>query len=192
MKKTRNNFFKKKINEAILSFQKLGDIYKEISKSSEICLTTIQNKKKIIFCGNGGSASDGQHLAAELIGKFLKKRKALPALALNTNSSIITSIGNDINFESIFSRQIEALGNKNDVLFAITTSGKSRNILNAIKVAKKKGLKIILLTSINCKIKSGKNFFVIKAPAKRVDRIQEMHITIGHLICEHIENNYKN
>jgi D-sedoheptulose 7-phosphate isomerase len=183
---------KNKINEAISSFQKISNISNEIMQSAQICIKSINDNKKIIFCGNGGSAADSQHLAAELIGKFLKKRKALPALALNTNSSIITSIGNDINFESIFSRQIEALGNKNDVLFAITTSGKSRNILNAIKVAKKKGLKIILLTSINCKIKSGKNFFVIKAPTKRVDRIQEMHITIGHLICEYIENNFKN
>ena len=132
---------KNKINEAISSFQKISNISNEIMQSAQICIKSINDNKKIIFCGNGGSAADSQHLAAELIGKFLKKRKALPALALNTNSSIITSIGNDINFESIFSRQIEALGNKNDVLFAITTSGKSRNILNAIKVAKKKRFK---------------------------------------------------
>ena len=191
MKKTSINYFNSKINEIILSFQKLRSVSQEILKSAEICLLTIKKKNKIIFCGNGGSAADSQHLAAELVGKFLKKRKALPALALNTNSSIITSIGNDINFEYIFSRQIEALGNKNDVLFAITTSGRSKNVLNAIMVAKKLGLKIILLTSINCKIKSSRNLFVIKAPATRVDRIQEMHITIGHLICEHIENNFK-
>ena len=115
---------KNKINEAISSFQKISNISNEIMQSVQICIKSINDNKKIIFCGNGGSAADSQHIAAELIGKFLKKRKALPALALNTNSSIITSIGNDINFESIFSRQIEALGNKNDVLFAITTSGK--------------------------------------------------------------------
>lgn len=192
MKNTSHKHIKNKIVEAILSFQKLTDISKEISKSAQICLDSIKKKKKIIFCGNGGSAADSQHLAAELIGKFLKKRKALPALALNTNSSIITAIGNDINFENIFSRQIEALGNQDDILFAITTSGKSKNILNAIKVSKKQGLKIILLTSIKSKMKSSKNLIVIKAPATRVDRIQEMHITIGHLICEYIENNFIN
>ena len=192
MQNNHKKSLKNKIYEAILSFQKISNISDEIMQSAKICINSINNNKKIIFCGNGGSAADSQHLAAELIGKFLKKRKSLPALALNTNSSIITSIGNDINFESIFSRQIEALGNKNDVLFAITTSGRSKNVLNAIQVAKKQGLKIILLTSVNCKIKSSRNLFVIKAPATRVDRIQEMHITIGHLICEYIENNFKN
>jgi D-sedoheptulose 7-phosphate isomerase len=188
----KNDKIKKQIKYAIQSFSKLEEISKDIFVAADLCLRSLQKKGKIIFCGNGGSAADSQHIAAELIGKFLKKRKSLPALALSTNSSIITSIGNDINFESIFSRQIEALGDKNDVLFAITTSGRSSNILNAIQVAKKKGLKIILLTSINCKIKSSRNLFVIKTPATRVDRIQEMHITVGHLICEYIENNFKN
>ena len=141
------------INKIIKNYQKLYSIAPDINAARRLCLKTIKKNGKLIFCGNGGSAADSQHLAAELIGKFLKIRKPIPALALTTNSSIITSIGNDINFNMIFARQIEALGNKNDILFAITTSGKSKNILEAIKVAKKKNIKIILLTSIKCKIK---------------------------------------
>lgn len=178
------------INKVVKEFKKLNLIYKDISIGGKLCLKAINNNGKIIFCGNGGSAADSQHLAAELIGKFLQIRKPIPALALTTNNSIITSIANDINFKSIFSRQIEALGKKNDVLFAITTSGKSENILEAIKVAKKKKMKIVILSSIKCKIKKDKQLHLIKVPTTRVDRIQEMHITIGHLICEYIESNF--
>ena len=177
------------INKIIKNYKKLQSIATDIDLASKYCAKTINNNGKILFCGNGGSAADSQHLAAELIGKFLKIRKPIPALDLTTNSSIITSIGNDINFNMIFSRQIEALGNKNDILFAITTSGKSKNILEAIKVAKKKNIKIILLTSTKCKIKKNSQMHLIKVPVTRVDRIQEMHITVGHLICEYIENN---
>ena len=176
------------INKIIKNYKKLQSIATDIDLASKYCAKTINNNGKILFCGNGGSAADSQHLAAELIGKFLKIRKPIPALALTTNSSIITSIGNDINFNMIFARQIEALGNKNDILFAITTSGKSKTILEAIKVAKKKKIKIILLTSIKCKIKKNSQIHLIKVPVTRVDRIQEMHITVGHLICEYIEN----
>tara|TARA_E500000178_G_scaffold324501_1_gene350969 strand:+ start:197 stop:769 length:573 start_codon:yes stop_codon:yes gene_type:complete len=185
------NKIKKHIKSAIQSFYKVQEISDEIFIAAELCLKSLKKKGKILFCGNGGSAADSQHLAAELIGKFLKQRKSIPAIALNTNTSTLTAISNDISFNKIFSRQIEAFGDKDDILFAITTSGKSKNILNAISAAKKRKLKIILLTSVNCKITSSKSLFVIKAPARRVDRIQEMHITIGHLICEHIENNFK-
>ena len=177
------------INKIIKNYRKLRSIAADIDVACKYCVKTINNHGKILFCGNGGSAADSQHLAAELIGKFLKIRKPIPALALTTNSSIITSIGNDIDFKMIFARQIEALGNKGDILFAITTSGKSQNILEAIKVAKKKNIKVILLTSLKCKLKKNNQIHSIKIPATRVDRIQEMHITVGHLICEYIENN---
>ena len=117
------------IKKIIENYKKLRSIAADIDVASKYCVKTINNHRKILFCGNGGSAADSQHLAAELIGKFLKIRKPIPALALTTNSSIITSIGNDIDFKMIFARQIEALGNKGDILFAITTSGKSKNIL---------------------------------------------------------------
>ena len=112
-----------------------------INKASEIIIKSLRNKNKILFCGNGGSAADAQHLSTELLGKYLKIRKALASIDLTSNSSLLTSIGNDISFDQIFSRQISAIGFRNDVLFAITTSGKSKNVLNAIKIAKKKRFK---------------------------------------------------
>ena len=152
------------------------------------CLSNKYNKK-IYFCGNGGSAADSQHLAAELIVKFLKNRKSLPAESLTTNSSIITAISNDFSFNNIFSRQLESLGKARDTLFAITTSGKSININKAIKLAIKKKMRVILLTSVKCNIKSNKTILVIKVKNTRTDRIQEQHIAIGHIICEEIEQN---
>ena len=152
----------------------------------KICLKAIKDKKKIIFCGNGGSAADSQHLAAELVSKFLKVRKPLPAIALTTNTSTLTSVGNDFGYEYIFSKQLSALGTKGDVLIAISTSGKSKNIIEALKVANKKGIFTILFTGEN--IKKKKNCKIIfNAPANRVDRIQEIHILVGHILCELIE-----
>lgn len=176
------NFLKKDIyvNQII-------DIYK-------ILLSAIKTKKKILFCGNGGSAADSQHLAAELVGKFLYKRQAISAIALTCDTSIITSISNDDLFENIFSRQIEALGKKNDILYAISTSGSSKNILKALLVAKKKKMKTILITGGNFK-SSKENKFIDKVfcvPAKRVDRIQELHLCVGHFICEFLEKKYAN
>lgn len=152
----------------------------------KICLGAIKNENKIIFCGNGGSAADSQHLSAELVSKFLKIRKPLPAIALTTNTSTLTSISNDFGYEHIFSKQISALGKKGDVLIAISTSGKSKNVIEALKVAKKKGIFTILFTGENIKKKKNCNL-VFNAPAKRVDRIQEIHILVGHILCELIE-----
>ena len=131
---------KSKINSAINSFSKLGesDLISDILTSTNIIVKALKSKKKIIFCGNGGSAADSQHLSAELVGKFKKKRKALSSISLTTDTSAITSIGNDMGFDKVFSRQLEAIGEKGDVLFALTTSGKSANILNVLKVSKKK------------------------------------------------------
>ena len=151
-------------------------------------LSLLKKKNKIIFCGNGGSASDGEHLSAELAGRYLKSRKAYPAIALTGNSSLLTALGNDYGFENIFYRQIESIGKKGDILFAITTSGKSKNILKVLKLVKKKGIKVILLTSIKAKNLKNKVDLIIPVPSKRVDRIQEMHIGIGHIICEIVEN----
>jgi D-sedoheptulose 7-phosphate isomerase len=161
-----------------------------IIKASKILHNCIKKKKKIIFCGNGGSAADAQHLTAELIGEFLKKkRQSIPAISLTTNTSVITSIANDKNYDEIFSRQIQGLSNKNDVLYAISTSGKSKNVIKAIKVAKKKGCKIVLITGSK-KISDKSIDVVINVPAKRVDRIQEMHIFIGHILCEFLEKQF--
>ena len=158
-----------------------------IAKTSKEIAKTLKNKKKILFCGNGGSAADSQHLSAELLGRYLKNRRAYSAVDLTSNSATLTAISNDISFSKIFERQIEAIGKKNDILFAITTSGKSKNIINAIKISKKLGLKTILLTSNKAKkLKKFVNIY-IPCPGSRVDRIQETQKIVGHIICELVE-----
>ena len=162
-----------------------------IDKFANDILKALSLGKKIIFCGNGGSAADSQHIAAELVGRFKKNRSAIPAIALTTDTSIITAVANDFGYENIFSRQIEALGKAGDILVAISTSGNSKNILNAVHKAKEQNLSILGLTG-----KSGgalKNLadLCICVPSDEVNHIQEMHITIGHLVCSLVEENIK-
>ena len=174
------------------NFIALDSQKKNIVDATLSIIQALKKKKKIFFCGNGGSAADSMHLTAELIGHYLdKKRKSIRAICLNSNVSSITAIANDTNYENIFVRQLEGLADKGDVLFAITTSGKSKNVLKAIAYGQKRKLKVILLTSINFKGTKNKIDNVIRVPSKRVDRIQEMHIAVGHMICEQIEKNLK-
>ena len=179
----------KEIDVIINNFQNLKKSETEIQKIAEACIKSIKSGGKIMFCGNGGSAADAQHIAAELVVKYKKIRKGIPAIALTTDSSILTAIGNDLSAESIFERQIEALGNKEDVLISISTSGNSKNIINAIKTAKEKGIKTILLTGANGG--EGKNFadILLKVPSEITNNIQEMHIACAHMICAIIEEN---
>ena len=184
-----NNTIKDNLKNIEKNIESLQDsvFEKIIINASKIIIDSLKKNKKILFCGNGGSAGDSQHLSAELLGQYLKKRQPLAAVDLTSNTSLLTSVGNDISFDQVFSRQISAIGLKGDILFAITTSGKSKNIINAIKTAKHKGLKVILLASEKAyKLKKTVNLF-IPSPGNRVDRIQETHIIIGHLICELVE-----
>lgn len=159
----------------------------QIENAIKIILSSLRNDKKIMFCGNGGSAADSQHLSAELVGRFLKNRKALSSIALTTDTSAITAISNDLSFNEIFSRQVESIGKKGDVLYAISTSGKSKNIINALTIANSMRIKTIGVTGNDGgEMKSLCNV-LINVPAFRTDRIQEMHIAIGHIICEVIE-----
>lgn len=179
---------KELILKRIENFKSLIDIEKEIELAAKLITSSLKNDGKILFCGNGGSAADANHLAAEFISKFKKVRKSLPAISLSANNSIITAIGNDFNFDDVFKRQIEGLGKKDDILYAITTSGKSKNIIEAIKKAKEMNIKTILLTGKNktdlkCDIE-------INAPSDITAEIQEMHIAIGHIICELCENEF--
>ena len=155
----------------------------------DLSFNTIAKNGKIILCGNGGSASDSIHISSEMVGKFEKTRKALPAISLSTNVSNLTAIGNDFGFDKIFSRQIEAIGQKGDLLIAISTSGNSINVYNAITVAKKLGLNVIIFTGRD----GGKiNKFdcpKININSENVARIQECHILIGHIISKYIEEN---
>lgn len=146
-----------------------------------------KNNKKVIWFGNGGSAADAQHLSCELVSKFCIKRKAIPSLALTTNTSILTAVSNDYNFESVFERQVEAFAEKGDILIGITTSGTSPNIIQALKFGKKKGTINIAFTGKNTdKIREFVDYLV-DVPSEEVPRIQESHIMIGHIICQLVE-----
>ena len=175
----------KKFEKRIENFKLLKNCKADIEKAAKLIKETFKNKNKILLCGNGGSASDCNHLACEFISKFQKERKSLPAISLCSNNSIITAISNDYSFENIFTRQMEGLANENDILIAISTSAKSKNVLNAIKYAKENNLKVIFLTGKN---KTNLNIDVeINAPSDITCEIQELHIAIEHIICEIIE-----
>lgn len=182
------NKIKESLKESISVKEKvIKESIGDVKAIIDLCIDALKNEGKIIFCGNGGSAADSQHLAAELVVRFKKNRKSLPAIALTTNTSSITAIGNDFGFDAIFSRQIESLANKGDVLFAISTSGKSNNITEAVKKAKQLGLKTIAFTGENGKelARSCDLYFI--APSNDTARIQEAHACVGHIICEIIE-----
>ena len=179
----------KRIIEIAENFKKLSiSCSKDIERASEIMINTLRGGGKIMFCGNGGSAADSQHLAAELIGRYKKNRKPLPGIALTTDTSTITAVANDFSFNDIFSRQVEALGKSNDVLYATSTSGKSKNIINAIQTAKENGIQTIGITGIAEGEMNNICDITINVPAESPDRIQEMHIAVGQIICEILEN----
>ena len=160
----------------------------EIVKVTEVCIETLNNGGKIIFCGNGGSASDSQHLAAELVGRFMKNRKPIPAISINTDTSVLTSISNDFGYNYIFSKQIEALGNEKDTLFLLTTSGKSKNIIEAGNKAKEIGLSVISMSGNNIQELKEFSTIIISIPSNVPGIVQQAHITIGQLICMNIED----
>lgn len=157
-----------------------------IEMLAKVCIDSIKNEKKIIFFGNGGSAADSQHLAAELVGRYKEERRGLPAIALTTDTSSLTAIGNDYGYENVFSRQIEALAIDGDVVIGISTSGTSKNILKGLKQAKDKKCITVLFTG-----KKDHNYDYVdmnlSVPSTNTPRIQEMHITIGQIICGLIE-----
>ena len=163
------------------------NLFVEIEQTVHYIKKSLNSGGKIIFFGNGGSASDSQHLCAEFVGRYKKNRNPLAAISLNTDTSILTAVANDMGYEKVFERQVQALANKEDILFAISTSGKSKNVINAVLAGKKKGIKIISLTGRNDSELSSLSDISIKVPSDKVNHIQEMHILIGHFICEMIE-----
>ena len=177
----------KSFSEHLEVIQKLQLNQDAISDVAELCIESIKNGGRILFCGNGGSAADSQHLAAELTGRFLIDRRALPALALTVNTSSVTAIGNDFGFEFIFSREVEANGTDGDVLVAISTSGNSENIINAAKKAISKKIKVVGFTGANGGELANYCDICICIPSDSTPRIQECHILAGHIICEAIE-----
>ena len=168
-------------------FDDLKDHYEKIIHYSNKMCHALENNGKIFFCGNGGSSSDSQHLAAEFTGRFKKDRKPLPAIALNADTAAITCIANDFGYDQVFSRQLEALGNSSDILIAISTSGNSPNVINAVKKSKEKNIYSIGLIG-----KDGGKLLnlcdsCITVKSNDTARIQEAHIFIGHILCTLIE-----
>jgi len=179
--------FKAETTEIINCLKKIKIKNNLINELCKLAKLTIKNKGKIIFCGNGGSAADAQHLAAELVVKFQRKRIAFPAIAITTDTSILTSIGNDFSYDKIFSRQIEALGDKKDLIICLTTSGNSKNIINAVKAAKKMNINCYsIVGNKGGKIKKIQNNLII-IPSKKTSVIQICQLTLGHILCDYIE-----
>ncbi|MFC2006277.1 SIS domain-containing protein [Chloroflexota bacterium] len=158
-----------------------------ITEAAQIIINAYRTGRKVLLIGNGGSAADAQHIAGELIGRFRRERKALPAIALTTNTSTLTALANDYGYDTVFSRQLEALANEGDILIAITTSGTSPNILKTIETAHSKGVLVIALTGEKGKQLRNTAELTITIPSANTQRIQETHITVGHIICHLVE-----
>ena len=161
----------------------------DILIASEILIETIKNGNKVLWCGNGGSAADSQHMSTELMGGLRDHdRPPIPSIALTTDSSFLTAWSNDTDFNTLFSRQIEAIGNSGDVLIAISTSGNSENIVEAVNMAEKMNMKIIILTGKNGGKLNGRGDIVINIPSNDTQRIQEGHLLTEHILCEMLES----
>ena len=180
--------FKDTIGEIAANFERLKTLAPAIESAAALCIESLRAGGKILFCGNGGSAADAQHLAAELTGRFEANRRALAAVALTTDTSALTAISNDFGYERVFARQVEALGRPGDVLYAISTSGNSPNVVAAVDEAKKLGLKVIGVTGETGGKLREKSDELLNVPSARAARVQEMHIAVGHIICGIVES----
>ncbi len=158
-----------------------------IEQIVKICVDCFEKDNKILFCGNGGSAADAQHLAAEFSGRFYKDRRPLFAEALHVNTSYLTAVANDYSFDEVYSRLLIAKGRKGDVLFAISTSGNSKNILRALTIAREQRMTIIGMTGASGGAMYGNCDYLLNVPSTDTPRIQEAHILIGHIICQLVE-----
>jgi len=162
----------------------------DILKATELIVNTLQNGNKVLLCGNGGSAADAQHIAAELTGRYKSDRRGLPGIALTTDTSALTAISNDFGYDRVFDRQVEALANEGDLLIGISTSGNSANILSALVLAKELGC-----TTLGMSGKGGGKMndtcdLNLVIPSNDTPRIQEMHILIGHILCQAVDDAY--
>ena len=183
-----NSMIQKEFQDHITISQKsMKNLSNNIEIAAKICIKTIRKNGKIILFGNGGSAADAQHIAAELVGRYITERKGLSAIALTTDTSILTSIGNDYGYEEIFSRQIEALAKSEDVVIGISTGGTSKNVINAMKLANETGCKIVGFSGKDGGMMNEICDVNIVVPSDQTPRIQEMHILIGHTLCHLID-----
>lgn len=181
-------FIREKFKENIKTEEEsMVFLEKEVSRFAQKVIITFRKGGKLLLCGNGGSASDAQHIAAEFVGRYKMERKGLPAIALTTDTSILTSIANDYWFDALFSRQVEALGEKGDLLIVFSTSGNSTNIIRAVEEARSKSIYSVgLLGKEGGKLLSLVDLPII-VPSENTDRIQEVHITIAHIVCDIVE-----
>jgi D-sedoheptulose 7-phosphate isomerase len=162
-------------------------LQQRLQAAVEACVTCLRGGSKLLFAGNGGSAAEAQHFSAEFVGRFLKEREALASIALHTDTSALTAIGNDYGYEHVFSRQVQALGQRGDILIGLSTSGRSKNILLAMQAAKNKGLLNIALTGQDPRDMGALADIVLNMPSAHTPQIQEGHLIVGHLLCGLVE-----
>ncbi len=191
-----NDFIQRYVKDSTASLSKMSSdtqLMSEVTNIADECVSRLQKGKKLLFAGNGGSAADCQHMAGEYVSRFLFNRDGLPAIALTTDSSILTAIGNDYGFENLFSRQVEALGASGDLLFCYSTSGNSENILKAIKTAKKMNICVVGMTGFSKGRMDDMCDYLIQIPSEHTPLIQEGHLIAGHAICGAVEQHiFKN
>ena len=185
MKNTFRSIVKDSIAVKEAALEKNLDAMEKISR---VCIDSLKNGGTLFFFGNGGSAADSQHVAAEFIGRFQKERRALAAVALTTDTSILTCLANDYSYDIVFSRQLEALGRKGDVAFGISTSGKSKNVIKAFEAAKERGMTTVAFTGGDGGALAAIADICVIVPSRVTARIQEAHTTFFHAICEVVEN----
>ena len=158
-----------------------------IERMARVLSATLVAGRTVFFCGNGGSAAEAQHFAAELVVRFVRDRGALPAVALGTDGSVLTAVGNDYGFDRVFARQIEALGRRGDLLVAMTTSGRSPNVLEAVRAARGRGMNVVGMTGEAGRAFARRCDVALVVPSRETARIQEVHLLVGHICCERAE-----
>lgn len=182
--------FLKNVNESIAVKQSVlenQDIFNTIDVVSKLIIKAFELKQQLMLCGNGGSAADSQHLAAEFSGRYYLNRPPLKAVALHTDTSFLTAVSNDFSFDNVYSRMVEAIGSKGDILIGLSTSGNSNNVVNAMSYAQKKGITTVGFTGQAISQMDNYCDYLIKVPSQDTARIQEAHMLIGHSICEIVE-----
>lgn len=170
--------------ETARNFEALQALAPKVDEGAQLMIESLRSGGKVLFCGNGGSAADAQHLAAELLGRFFLERAPLPAVALSVNSSTVTAIGNDYGYETVFERQLRGLGRAGDVLIGLSTSGNSENVIRAFEAARRMDIRVIGLTGQGGGRMAALCDLCLEVPSRSTPRIQEMHIAVGHIMCE--------
>ncbi|RLA77072.1 MAG: D-sedoheptulose 7-phosphate isomerase [Epsilonproteobacteria bacterium] len=187
MKTVIQNEFKSHLETIQKVIECMGE---DLEAASKLSVDTLKAGNKILLCGNGGSAADAQHIAAELTGRYKSERRGLPGIALTTDTSALTAIGNDYGYDRVFDRQVESLANKGDLIIGISTSGNSKNVISALKLGQELGCKTIGFTGRDGGAMNDVCDVNLVVPSDNTPRIQEMHILFGHTICQIIDNNF--